>query len=101
MILVKESKKLKMEELMAFCSFQRIILAILYKGNNIVCVCIVPPGLLWPLSSWPQGIQFISRIVPQGLPSEATRSVLIRGEMTITLWSLVFDYCKLIITFRL
>ena len=38
MILVKESKKLKMEKLMAFCSFQRIILAILYKGNNIVCV---------------------------------------------------------------
>ena len=36
MILVKESKKLKMEKLMAFCSFQRIIQAILYKGNNYI-----------------------------------------------------------------
>lgn len=40
----------------------------------------IAPGLLWPLKSWPKGIQFISKLVPQGLPSVATRFIFIRGN---------------------
>ena len=40
------------------------------------------PGVLWPLQSLPEWLQITSKCLPIALPSEATRSVYIRGAFS-------------------